>query len=256
MMRTIVAIMMFAVWSTAGYAQQQSNTDTQQILQLLQGINNKFDVIDKRLDSLEKITQSGANSPAPSTSAATAKLQPDMVAVPGWKIDVLPYDGDTLRPAPIARTKAPIGKTFFNLHFGDGPTAALVAYRGSAYFRARENGQYTFKLTMAPAQRFACSVEFNVEKDKVFGNKDIEGRDGVQDISGVIDLQTGDYMLNFTIGCIKTTLTRYVGGSGTIADIITESYNNTSFGFKVLGPSDPQFRDFNNDELFFVQPKA
>jgi hypothetical protein len=249
MKRTIMAIIAAVLSSTAGYSQQQNSADIQQILQLLQGINNKFDVIDKRLDNLEKLSQPGANAAASNATAATPKPQTGVLAVPGWKVEVRPYDGDILRPDPIARAKVPIGKVNFDLHFGDGPTAALVAYHGEAYFRVKEGGKYTFKTFISASEVFECNQELYIDKNKI-SDANVSG---ISNTTGSVELNSGDYLLNYTIGCVKNTKVTHIGSSGTPEDQVINGYRKSFFDIRVLGPNDPQFREFKNDELFFVE---
>ena len=238
----------------------------QQILQLLQGMNTKFDTIEQRLDKIESKPADAPAAPTPppapqpavtaapvvepeKTSAPEVAAVPAGVVTPGWKIDVFPYGKDGPTEAPIARTQAAIGKTYFNMHLQGGPVSSFVNYRGTAFFWAREAGTYSFNIYLDQSSGFnsVCDFDLKVEDLAVLGSN---GVDQPFSKSGNIELQEGKYLLTTNVGCYQSGYSK----DSAMRDSILRDYQRINYQVSVLGPSDGQMRPFEPEELFFIAP--
>lgn len=258
--RVLLATTLLILPSMAA-AQQPPADQQQQILQLLQGMNTKFDTIEKRLDKIEGQASDASaakpDAPAQQSSAPEAEepqkpevaAVPSGVATPGWKIDVMPYGKDGPGDAPIARTRAPIGKTYLNMHMESGPVSNYVEYRATAFFWARESGTYSFKIYLDQSSGSAslCDLSLKVEDHVVLSDK---GLMQPQSTSGNIDLQEGKYLLTTYVGCYRANHAKDRAMDG----YEVQNYKGIFYDVAVLGPSDSQMRPFEPDELFFIAP--
>ena len=227
-------------------AQQAPAADQQQqILQLLQGMNDKFESMEKRLDALENPPAEPADEVPAKPAAARTK------ATPGWQIELYPYGRDGLQDMSIARAHVPIGELPFKLSLKDGPVSNYVQYRAKAYFKAATSGEYSFRLTGDSTSRkgrilsptLNCISQINLDDEEVLAP---EWRKTDFAASGGVDLEAGTYELTYTVSCTGfTERLTYTPKRHTI-----EIARNTTINVQVLGPDDEDFRDFEPSELY------
>jgi len=235
-------------------------SDTQQILKLLQGMNGRFDQIEERLDKVEGASPTPTQAAPPSTPApsqpessiAPTQTTPTGVARPGWRIDVFPLTADGVSKSLITRVTAPIGETSFDLHYDGVPISNLVSYRGSAYFDAKVPGDYTFTLISDPASavrglNVTCGASLSLEDSEIIPRFEAHQP---RTMSGSIELEEGKYLIGYNVECWQSYHPRDVSLNG--REI--EAYKNVKLNVKVLAPDDMTVRDFEPDELFYIAP--
>ncbi|MCD7111828.1 hypothetical protein LRX75_22635 [Rhizobium sp. DKSPLA3] len=231
--------------SFAAAQQAPSGDQQQQILQLLQGMNDKFERMEKRLDALE-------NPPAESADAIPAKPAAGRTKVtPGWQIELFPYGKDGPQELSIARAHVPIGELPFKLSLKDGPVSNFVQYRAKALFRAASSGKYGFRITMDSTShntRFLnpsleCVSQINLDDREVLAP---EWRKTDFAASGGVELDAGTYELSYTVSCTGfLEKLSYTPNKNTI-----EIARNTTINVQVIGPDDDDFRVFEPSELY------
>ncbi len=252
-MRYAIPLALLLVTTTTAVQAQQSNgSDTEQILKLLQGMNGRFDQLEKRLDKLEQAEPDvKTQADVPVTPAPEPTAQSDSVAIPGWKIDVLPYTKQGLASAPVARLNAAIGKIMFSMHLTSGDVRNPAMYKGTAFFNAKAEGDYTFNMLLADeigdgkCGDGTISIEGTNLFEPLFAS-------GTATMSGSIKLESGKYKIEFTAGCWPS----YNDDKSTpYSDRLLYGLKESSVHIKVIGPDDMSLRDFEPDELFYIGKK-
>lgn len=236
-----VAALICGLISAPAMAQQ---TDSEKILQLLQGMNQKFDAIENRLDKLE----GGAGSNQPAVAAAATKK-----ATPGWQLELYPYGNGSFQDTPVGRKHVPIGPVPFKLTLKSAPVSSYVEYRGKAFFKAASAGQYGFGIDVDASSgnqkyfglQYSCIPGLSVDDQPVITR---EEKDTDFSATGGINLQEGTYELSFRLSC-RSNHDPY-GKAPDEQDI--EILGNTKFAIQVIGPDDGELRPFKNEELFTV----
>lgn len=246
-MRTRSSVVIAAALATLTQASAVAQTtDSQQILQLLQGMNKRLDSIEQRLD---KVEGQPPRESAPDTSSATAQGGRAANAEPGWRIAVIPFSADNgLADTPLARVSAPLGPTKFDLH---GDSTSFVDYEGTAFFWAKSPGKYTFNIAVdqSRAGRYDCQTDLKIEDKKLITMTKF-GNDRPFTSSGGIELQEGKYQIGYNIACWHA-LSRPSKPMRSDGDV--EAYKRISYDVTVLGPDDDQLREFEPDELFILK---
>lgn len=250
--------------ATSAAAQE---SDSQQILNLLKGMNQRLDGIEQRLGTVEQGSSGSAVPPeapaaampaasapaAPAGEAIATQSPPAGKAVPGWRVDVFPMTDEGISKSLIARTSAPIGETRFDLHFDGGPVSNLVNYHGEAFFFAREAGNYTFSIVLDNSKAngseyWSCEAAFHLEDNEIIPHF---SSNAPRTMSGNIDLQAGNYAASYDVSCRQ----RNNGLDYVLSEHeIERSYKKLAFDIKVLPPNEMKLRDFEPDELFFIAP--
>ena len=206
-------------------------------------MDSRLTGIEKRLDAVE------GNG---GSAAATAPTAPQPAnAVPGWRVTVFPLvNSGGHSDTPLARVHAPIGTTLFNLHLANGPNSNQVAYQGSAFFRAKVPGRYTFNISydQSKAGRFKCYTDMKVEDTQIISQERFPSEDPAN-FSGGLELQDGTYKLTYEIAC-KGALYK---NETQLDERDIQRYQQISYNVTVLAPDDDQMRPFEPDELFIVK---
>lgn len=245
----------------AGPAAAQQ-TDNQQILQLLQGLNGKLDRMEQRIDKLEQQNAAPAAQSAPaangvSTTPAVAPAAPAKIASPGWQVELYPLTKNGVQDLSTARTHMPIGPTMFKLSLKSDVAASFVQYRGRAFFKVTDAGKYGFRMAVTdtsgrdvqlaiPEQ--VCTIEVKLD-DRVIV-PEVRKRTSFS-ATGSADLQQGTYELGYTVTCKPP----YAQADDTPGSRTVERLEAIQFNVQVIGPDDNDFRDFEPAELFTVSNK-
>lgn len=226
-----------------------AQSENEQILQLLKGMDQKFDSIEKRLDKIEGGSASGGSSTA---DPATSKKK----ATPGWQIALYPYGKSGLKDVSTGRAHMPIGPLPFKLNLKPGPVSSYVEYQGKAFFKAATAGQYGFGIDVDVSSgnakyhslKYSCISSLDIDDQVVIPR---EERDADFSTTGGVALQEGTYEISFRLSC-RSRLDRYTHPPARRADEILSA---TRFEVRVIGPDDTELRKFEPSELFTVSLK-
>lgn len=261
----------FVLLPALAFATPASAQDNQSaILDALKRIEGRLDGMDKRIDGLEKSAPATAVIPddvtvAPKAEAAKsslppaqgAALPPGMKAVPGWSVNVIPFDKGNPKPDPLFRFRAEKFPLKFNAHLATRKVNNWVKYLGEAKFNAYESGRYIFQIDMIAAsnQESYCVPKFGIdgkplialEKDHRFDINQGE----IETASGGIDLSQGNYDVEFEVACISgNRLDQGYLGIGNSLRNDFPSWQESGFSVLVRGPNDDVARPFASKELF------
>lgn len=226
-----------------------AQSESEQILQLLKGMDQKFDSIEKRLDKIEGGSATG-NNPAADTTPSKKK------ATPGWQIALYPYGKSGLKDISTGRAHVPIGPLPYKLNLKSGPVSSYVEYRGKAFFKAAVAGEYGFGIDVDASSgntkynnpRYSCISSLNIDDQSVIPREEKE-----TDFSttGGVSLQEGTYEISFRLSC-RSRLDSYTNAPNHQAE---EILGATTFEIRVIGPDDTELRKFEPSELFTVSLK-
>lgn len=232
-----------SVLTLATVQSASGQSDTEQILRLLQKMDERLEAMENRVDRLDGGSAPSSNSVAPAA--------PSRSAVPGWRLSIAPLTSDG-KPGdtPIARATIPIGQVRFDQHFKQGPVTDFVNYEGSAFFAAKMDGRYSFNIAVEPPAGSGdlCRMRLRVEETELITPERFpEARPYTA--SGGIELQQGNLLLTYDVSCWN----RLSNPSGSIQQSGMNRYKQIAYHVTVLGPDDDALRDFEPDELFVLK---
>jgi hypothetical protein len=275
-MKRLITLFLFSIVAAPMAALAQSD-DTKAILDALKGLGDRMDGMQRQIDQLK----SGPAAPAPATAPAKSPpaeapgpaargtpsggTPPGMKLVPGWVVQVIPYEEGNPSPDALFQFTAPKLPLKFNAHLATKNTDNWVRYRGEAKLNVYEAGRHVFLVDIAVPRGpdASCSVALSI------GGKDVVSTPEksvhvVKDqttltVSGGLDMAVGNYDATFSMACQTNGGQSNAGylGRGNNFYNQKEEWLGTSFNIQVRGPSDSVPRAFEPTELFhYVRQRA
>lgn len=169
MMRRFWPILLLASGPSA-WAQAPAGTSDPAALQ------RALDKLNGRLEQLEKENKRLKAQPPASATPAAAGPKAPAKSVPGWFVYLIPYleDGSSV---PVGGFPGPLSEFNFDMHSQYVPGQNRFTYYGKSYFRAQEDANYTFSVTLEPVTAaytsyghqigFNCASELRVNSQPI-----------------------------------------------------------------------------------------
>lgn len=267
-LRTI-SLAAFVLFPFAVLAQSD---DTKAILDALKGLGDRMDGMQRQIDQLKGGAPAPASEPAKSAPAEAPPpaargtpeggTPPGMKLVPGWVINVIPFEQGNPSPDVLFQFKAAKMPVRFGAHLATKNMENWVRYRGEAKLNVFEAGRHVFQIDITAARNMlGCVVGFEVGGKSAISTESKTyykvQNETTRTISGGLDLAVGNYDATISVGCQAN------GGNPGYLGIGNDFYHNrdqwlnSTFNIQVRGPSDSVPRAFEPTELFhYVRQRA
>jgi hypothetical protein len=272
-MKRLITLFLFSIVAAPMAALAQSD-DTKAILDALKGLGDRMDGMQRQIDQLKGAPAVPAPATAPTKSppaeapppaargTPSGGTPPGMKLVPGWVVQVIPYEESNPSPDALFQFTAPKLPLKFNAHLATKNTDNWVRYRGEAKLNVYEAGRHVFLFDVANAASrpsLYCVLEIGINGKKVIATpekaiSEINGND-TKTLSGGIDLAVGNYDITFEAGCQSGGALFIRRGSNDYNH--RDAWLNSSVNIQVRGPTDSVPRAFEPTELFhYVRQRA
>ena len=193
----------------------------------------------KRIEQLEQLMKNTLSQP-PVSSPNSAETHTDKKSVPGWIVELHPWNkASTLSADP--NRKLLTQNCNFKGNFELEQSHQMHVYRFLGIFRAKAPGRYVFSNDLKCGFNHECNFHFKVDDQPLMDVSHYKTKG--QRLTNGLPLTAGDHRLEFTIGIDHNRFINY--------------RPKDHFGWHVLvkGPNDFDQREFKQDELFSVIPK-